>query len=99
MSELDEFGIVRYIIDTGDKVVSILVNDIAEATGDDYDTFLMKVKLTNIPIYDELYWEDTPKFEEYILVKGVKFYVQTWIIEDYIIFQVNIVTTQKKHGS
>lgn len=99
MSELDEFGIVRYIIDTGDKVVSILLNDIAEDTGDNDDTLLMKVKLTNIPIYDELYWEDNPKFEEYILVKGVKFYVSTWIIKDYIIFQVDEYTTQKKQGS
>lgn len=98
MSELDEFGIVRYIIDTGDKVVSILLNDIAEDTGDNDYILLMKVKLTNIPIYDELYWEDNPKFEEYILVKGVKFYVQTWIIKDYIIFQVDKYTTQKKQG-
>lgn len=98
MSELDEFGIVRYIVDTGDKVVSVLINDIAEDTGDNDDTLLMKVKLTNIPIYDELYWEDNPKFEEYILVKGVKFYVSTWIIKDYIIFQVDEYTTQKKQG-
>lgn len=99
MSELDEFGIVRYIIDTGDKVVSILLNDIAEATGEDHDTLLMKVKKDNILIYEELWWEDTPKFEEYILAKGVKLYVNTWIIDSYIIFQVNILKTQKKQGS
>lgn len=40
MSELDEFGIVRYIIDTGDKVVSILLNDIAEYPGDNDDAIL-----------------------------------------------------------
>ena len=57
MSELDEFGIVRYIIDTGDKVVSILLNDIAEDTGDNDDTLLF-VKSEHIPFYDELW--DTP---------------------------------------
>ena len=46
MSELDEFGIVRYIIDTGDKVVSILLNDIAE----DDDTVLLKIKSEYVPV-------------------------------------------------
>lgn len=91
MSELDEFGIVRYIIDTGDKVVSILLNDIAEDIDDD---LLMKVKLDHIPFYEEL-WDDDPyRVAEYILVKGVKFYVQTWVIKDYIIFQVDVFTTK-----
>lgn len=91
MSELDEFGIVRYIIDTGDKVVSILLNDIAE---DIDDKLLMKVKLDKIPIYDVLWDDDPPQVSEYILVKGVKFYVQTWVIKDYIIFQVDVFTTK-----
>lgn len=92
MSELDEFGIVRYIIDTGDKVVSILLNDIAE----DVDgKLLMKVKLDKIPIYDSLWDEDPYQVAEYILVKGVKFYVSTWHgSDDYIIFQVDIFTTK-----
>lgn len=93
MSELDEFGIVRYIIDTGDKVVSILLNDIAE---DVDDRLLMKVKKKYIPFYDALWEEDDPKqVAEYILVKGVKFYVKTWQgVEDYIIFQVDLFTTK-----
>lgn len=91
MSELDEFGIVRYIIDTGDKVVSILLNDIAE---DIEDKLLMKVKLDNIPIYEELWDEDPEQVAEYILVKGIKFYVQTWVLHDYIIFQVDMFTTE-----
>ena len=57
MSELDEFGIVRYIIDTGDKVVSIMVNDIAE----DVDgNLLMKIKKKHIPFYSALFEEDDP---------------------------------------
>lgn len=93
MSELDEFGIVRYIIDTGDKVVSVMINDIAE---DVNDRLLMKVKKKYIPFYDALWEEDDPKqVAEYILVKGVKFYVQTWQgVEDYIIFQVDLFTTK-----
>lgn len=91
MSELDEFGIVRYIIDTGDKVVSILLNDIAE---DVDDRFLMGVRKDRLPIFEEL-WEDDPQqVVEYILVKGIKFYVQTWISGDYIIFQVDLYTTK-----
>jgi len=91
MSELDEFGIVRYIIDTGDKVASILINDIAE----DVDgRFLMGVRKDKLPIFEEL-WEDDPRQAvEYILVKGIKFYVQTWISGDYIIFQVDLYTTK-----
>lgn len=88
MSELDGFGIVRYIIDTGDKVVSILLNDIAE----DIDgNLLMKIKKNRIPFYDALFEEDNPdQVAEYILVKGVKFYVSTWQGNDnYIIFQVD----------
>lgn len=95
MSELDEFGIVRYIIDTGDKVASILLNDISE---DVDDRFLMGVRKDKLPIFEEL-WEDDPQqVAEYILVKGIKFYVQTWISGDYIIFQVDEYTTQKKQG-
>lgn len=91
MSELDEFGIVRYIIDTGDKVASILINDIAE---DVDDRFLMGVRKDKLPIFEEL-WEDDPRqVVEYILVKGIKFYVQTWISGDYIIFQVDLYTTE-----
>nr|DAX50830.1 MAG TPA: hypothetical protein [Caudoviricetes sp.] len=93
MSELDEFGIVRYIIDTGDKVVSILINDIAEELGDEDDTLLMKVKRNKIPIYEELWDADPIQSAEYILVKGIKFYVGTWIIDDYIYFQVDLYTT------
>lgn len=94
MSELDEFGIVRYIIDTGDKVVSILLNDIAE----DVDgNLLMKIKKNHIPFYDVLFEEDDPdQVAEYILVKGVKFYVSTWQGNDnYIIFQVDWFTTKR----
>ena len=94
MSELDEFGIVRYIIDTGDKVVSILVNDIAEELGDEDDTLLMKIKKDKIPIYEALWDEDPGRSAEYILVKGIKFYVSTWILDDYIYFQVDIYTTK-----
>ena len=98
MSELDEFGIVRYIIDTGDKVVSILLNDIAEDAGDEYNTLLMKIKKYNIPIYEELLDEDPERLAEYILVKGIKLYVSTWIIDDHIYFQVDTYTSQKKQG-
>lgn len=98
MSELDDFGIVRYIIDTGDKVVSILLNDIAEDAGDEHDTLLMKIKKHKIPIYEELLDEDPERLAEYILVKGIKFYVSTWIIDDYIYFQVDTYTSQKKQG-
>lgn len=94
MSELDEFGIVRYIIDTGDKVVSILLNDIAEELGDEDDTLLMKIKKDKIPIYEVLWDEDPGRSAEYILVKGIKFYVSTWILDDYIYFQVDIYTTK-----
>lgn len=91
MSELDEFGIVRYIIDAGDKVASILLNDIAE---DVDDRFLMGVRKDKLPIFEEL-WEDDPQqVVEYILVKGIKFYVSTWISGDYIIFQVDLFTTE-----
>ena len=95
MNELDEFGIVRYIIDIGDKVVSIMINDIAE----DIDgRFLMGIRKDKLPIFEEL-WEDDPQqVVEYILVKGIKFYVSTWISGDYIIFQVDLYTTQKKQG-
>lgn len=96
MSELDEFGIVRYIIDTGDKVVSILLNDIAEdADGD--DGILMKVKSCNMPIYDDI-WDENPKQSaEYILVKGLKIYVDTWhVLSDAIYFNVDLYTTE--HG-
>lgn len=94
MSELDEFGIVRYIIDTGDKVVSVLLNDIAEDTGDNDDTLLL-VKSEHIPFYDELW--DTPQYAEYILVKGVKFYVSTWEALGFgIYFNVDLYTTE--HG-
>ena len=91
MSELDEYGIVRYIIDTGDKVVSVIINDIAEDVGDE---FLMGVRKDRLPIFEEL-WEDDPKqVVEYILVKGVKFYVSTWISVNYIVFQVDLYTTE-----
>lgn len=93
MSELDEFGIVRYIIDTGDKVVSVLINDIAEELGGEDDTLLMKIKKDKIPIYEVL-WDEEPEISaEYILVKGIKFYVATWILGDYIYFQVDLYTT------
>lgn len=95
MSELDEFGIVRYIIDTGDKVTSILLNDIAE---DVDDRFLMGIRRDKLPIFEELWEDDLQQFVEYILVKGVKFYVSTWITGSYIIFQVDEYTTQKKQG-
>ena len=96
MSELDEFGIVRYIIDTGDKVISILLNDIAEDVDDGSD-ILMKVKTNRMPIYDEL-WDESPKQSaEYILVKGLKIYVDTWhVLSDAIYFQVDLYTTE--HG-
>ena len=91
MSELDEYGIVRYIIDTGDKVVSVIINDIAEDVG---DGFLMGVRKDRLPIFEEL-WEDDPKqVVEYILVKGVKFYVSTWMSVNYIVFQVDLYTTE-----
>lgn len=94
MSELDEFGIIRYIVDTGDKVVSILLNDIAEELGDEDDTLLMKIKKDKIPIYEALWDADPAQSAEYILVKGIKFYVSTWILDDYIYFQVDIYTTK-----
>lgn len=102
MSELDEFGIVRYIIDTGDKVVSILLNDIAEDTGDNDDTLLF-VKSEHIPFYDEL-WEGVKQYDEYILVKGAKIHVSTWHALGFgIYFSVNLYKTlycsQKKQGS
>ena len=91
MSELDEFGIIRYIIDTGDKVMSVIINDIAEDVG---DRFLMGVRKDRLPIFEGL-WEDDPKqVVEYILVKGVKFYVSTWISVNYIVFQVDLYTTE-----
>lgn len=91
MSELDEYGIVRYIIDTGDKVASVIINDIAEDVGGE---FLMGVRKDRLPIFEEL-WEDDPKqVVEYILVKGVKFYVSTWISVNYIVFQVDLYTTE-----
>lgn len=101
MSELDEFGIVRYIIDTGDKVVSILLNDIAEDTGDNDDTLLF-VKNKYIPFYDELF-EDVKQYDEYILVKNVKIYVGTWHALGFgIYFSVDLYKTlynsQKKQG-
>lgn len=93
MSELDEFGIVRYIIDTGDKVVSILLNDIAEYPGDNDDALLF-VKSEHIPFYDELW--DTPQYTEYILVKGVKLYVSTWHASGFgIYFTVDYYTTKR----
>lgn len=102
MSELDEFGIVRYIIDTGDKVVSILLNDIAEDTGDNDDTLLL-VKSEHIPFYDEI-WEGVKQYDEYILVKGVKIHVGTWYALGFgIYFSVDLYKTlyksQKKQGS
>ena len=101
MSELDEFGIVRYIIDTGDKVVSILLNDIAEDTGDNDDTLLF-VKSEHIPFYDELF-EDVKQYDEYILVKNVKIHVGTWHALGFgIYFSVDLYKTlyksQKKQG-
>lgn len=90
MSELDAFGIVRYIIDTGDKVASILLNDIAE---DVDDRFLMGIRKDKLPIFEELWADDPQQSVEYILVKGVKFYVSTWISGDYIIFQVDLFKT------
>lgn len=97
MSELDEFGIVRYIIDTGDKVVSILLNDIAEDVSDSDEDILMMVKEENMPFFDEI-WDDSPRqFTEYILVKGVKFYVSTWHALGFgIYFSVDFYTTD--HG-
>lgn len=95
MSELDEFGIVRYIIDTGDKVVSILLNDIAEDTGDNDDT-LMVIREKNIPLYDDI-WDSNPKqSSEYILAKGTKFYVETWHSLGFgVYFVVDLYTTER----
>lgn len=103
MSELDEFGIVRYIIDTGDKVISILLNDIAEDTGDNDDTLLL-VKSEHIPFYDELWENSSSQSEEYILVRDAKLYVGTWHALGFgIYFTVDLYKTlyksQKKQGS
>ena len=94
MCELDEYGIIRYIVDTGDKVMSILLNDIAEELDNEDDTLLMKIKKDKIPIYEALWDADPAQSAEYILVKGIKFYVSTWILDDYIYFQVDIYTTK-----
>lgn len=91
MSELDEFGIIRYIVDTGYKVMSVIINDIAEDVADRY---LMCVRRDNLPIFEELWDDDPQQVVEYILVKGIKFYVSTWISGDYIIFQVDLFTTE-----
>lgn len=91
MSELDQFGIVRYIIDTGEKVISLLVNDIAEYAG---ENLLMKVNINKIPIYETLWDDDPAQVTEYILVKGIKFYVISWILTNYIYFQVDFNTTK-----
>lgn len=91
MCELDEYGIIRYIVDTGDKVMSVIINDIAE---DVDDRFLMCVRKDKLPIFEELWDDDPQQVVEYILVKGIKFYVSTWISGDYIIFQVGLYTTE-----
>lgn len=91
MSELDEFGIIRYIVDTGYKVMSVIINDIAEDVADRY---LMCVRRDKLPIFEELWDDDPQQVVEYILVKGIKFYVSTWISGDYIIFQVDLYTTE-----
>lgn len=72
-------------------MVSVIINDIAEDVGGE---FLMGVRKDGLPIFEEL-WEDDPKqVVEYILVKGVKFYVSTWISVNYIVFQVDLYTTE-----
>ena len=91
MCELDEYGIIRYIVDTGEKVMSVIINDIAE---DVDDRFLMCVRKDKLPIFEELWDDDPQQVVEYILVKGIKFYISTWISGDYIIFQVDLYTTE-----
>lgn len=101
MSELDEYGIIRYILDTGDRIISIVINDIAEYVPECSDTnsILMKIKKKYIPFYDEML-PDTLTIQEsaeYIIIKGLKFYVFTWRgHDDYIIFQIDKYIT--KHG-
>jgi len=83
MSELDEFGIVRYIIDTGDKVVSILLNDIAE----DDDTVLLKIKSEYVPVRSDPFNGYLTKSYicEWIDVRGKRYYTDSWKgLEEYI---------------
>ena len=95
MSELDDaFGIVRYIIDTGDKVVSILLNDIAEDIDVGSDDILMAVKERNMPIYEKIWDEDPGQHAEYILVKDLKVYLNTWRVDGNIYIAIDYFTTE-----
>lgn len=71
MSELDEFGIIRYIVDTGDKVYSILINDIAEEPGENNLLFMLPTK------YCQLDWKTRCSSVEYILIGSGKYYVKS----------------------
>lgn len=71
MSELDEFGIIRYIVDTGDKVYSILINDIAEEPDKDNQLFMLPTK------YCQLDWKTRCSSVEYILIGSGKYYVKS----------------------
>ena len=86
MSELDEFGIIRYIVDLGDRVVSIPINDIAEEVDTDW---LFKIKTKYLPIAPTLKnWADIKS--EYINIRGKRYYVkgyhkgnETHVVEDF----------------
>lgn len=86
MSELDEFGIIRYIVDLGDRVVSIPINDIAEELETDG---LFKIKTKYLPIAPTLKnWADVKS--EYINIRGKRYYVkgyhkgnETHVVEDF----------------
>lgn len=87
MCELDEYGIIRYIIDFGDRVVSIIINDIAEELPNDG---LFKTKLSYLPISPTMKnWIDVKT--EYILIGSRRYYVKGYfkgnelhVVEDFI---------------
>lgn len=87
MSELDEYGIIRYIVDLGDRVVSILINDIAEEL--ECSDGLFKIKTKYLPITTTLKnWADVKS--EYINIRGKRYYVNGYhkgnemhVVEDF----------------
>lgn len=89
MSELDEFGIARYTIDTGDKVTSILLNDIAE----DDDNVFLKLKCNYLPLDSYL---NSPLISEWIEIRGKRYISDSWSLGDYIYVMVDKWYT--KHG-
>lgn len=88
MSKLDEYGIIRYIIDLGDRIISIPINDIAEEI--DNDRCLFKIKTSQLPIAPTIKnWIDIKS--EYILINSKRYYVEgyfvgkeVYVVEDFM---------------